>query len=143
MDEMLNEVLNDFYLDCTNLNLNDHRLMYNQMLNVMDEMLQEVFDDLVLADDQNLILGPYNTYNVPPNDGQHTFNWNDAIHHLNLLGLHKAKEYIEDAVGYPNQNPPIPPNDPALSFLVGQYNLWINGNEENNFSPLFNVNTCN
>lgn len=112
------ELLNDFAIDCDVANLLDHRLMYNRMVDVMNEMLNEVFNDLVATEDLN-----------PPYwmaDGTQ-FNWNDAMHYLNLSGLQEANEYIEDNVANPN-----------IEQLVIDYTNKIN---DDSFG--FNHETCN
>ena len=117
------ELLNDFYIDCA---VNQHRLMYNQMVNAMDEMLEDVFNNLIAPEDQDLTNNPQYMYGVPPNDGQHTFNWQDAFHYFNLNGLQQATEYQQDIL-----------QDPATPFLVGKYSIYINDPSR------FNQNSCN
>jgi len=88
------------------------------MLDVMDNiLLQEVFDDLIALEDINTNFELNSSYD---------FNWNDAIHYLNISGLDKAKEYIEDAIGYPQQN--IPNNNSLylrnFPFFRKNYNWY-------------------
>ena len=101
------------------------------MLTVMDEMLTEVLNDLVAPEDISASFEINSSYN---------FNWNDAIHYLNIGGLERTTEYIEDAIGKPNLTPPIPPNNPNLAFLNLMYNTLVNCNTCNDS---FNHNTCN
>jgi len=116
------ELLNNFSVNCAVNQPNQHRLMYNQMVNAMDEMLEEVFDDLVAPEDLNQVQYFY----PPPNGEQHIFNWQDALHYINLIGLQEAIEYIQD-----NQQ------DPSISYLVDKYESYINNTIN------LNHNTCN
>ena len=118
------ELLNDFTLDCDVNQPVQHRLMYNRMVNAMDEMLAEVFEDLVATEDQDLTGNPIYMY-PPPNGDQHVFNWVDAFHYLNLAGLKEAKEFKEDNL-----------QDPSISYLISEYKFHLND------SPRFNHSTC-
>ncbi len=96
------------------------------MVNTMDEMLEEIFNDLVAPEDQDLNTNPQYIYDVPPNDGVHTFNWQDAFHYMNLNGLQQATEYNQDVL-----------QTPSISFLVSKYAIYIKDPSR------FNQNTCN
>jgi len=72
-------------------------LEFNRMVNEINEILEEVFDDLVALEDQDLSNNPIYMF-PPPNGIQHAFNWQDAMHYMNLNGLKKAKEYLDEAM---------------------------------------------
>lgn len=92
--------------------------MYNRMLDVMEEMLTEVFNDLIAAEDLNA--------NYWFQTVSHQFNWNNAIHYITLGGLEKANEYIEDNIA-----------NPILSAIVSEHNEILKDGSK------FNKNTCN
>lgn len=91
----MGELLNIFDYNCVSNAINEHNLMYNSLIPVMNNMLNEVFDDLVAFEDVN----PDIIFQLPLESGidppiiNHPFIWEEALYYLSLQGLQHANEF--------------------------------------------------
>jgi len=120
----LGELLNDFNYNCIENATNDHNLMFNLLIPVMVQQLNEVFNSLVATED----LDPTLFFYPPPNGNQHSFTWENAIYYMSLEGLEEANSYTSTTTEIPNYS--------TSEALKQEYHILINN------SSTFNHSTC-
>ena len=84
-DKDLEELLIEMEYDCLNTAVSDHDLIFNGLIEHMEEILEEAFPDLVAPEDFN----PNINY-FPPNantDDPIPFGWTSGYHYISLSGL--------------------------------------------------------
>ena len=133
-NQELDQLLNQFNYGCLSTAVNEHDLMFNILVPYMQQLLNEVFNDLVALEDLESIFNFYPCFTCPT----HTFTWQNALYFMSLAGL--------DDTDNPNDafSTEIPIGSTEF-YLYNQYNILINHYDTSTIPPStnFNYNTCN
>lgn len=122
VNQRFEELLISLDYGCLTTADNDHDIMFEGFIPVMEQILNEAFDDLVSIEDHN----PDINYYPPPNGDLYTFNWQEALFYISLDGLGTTDAFDAQI----NQNE-------TQNNLFDSYIMDIRN------PNLFNLNICN
>ena len=117
----LGNLLNNFSYNCIENASNDHNLMFNLLLPIIQQQLSEVLDELVASENIN----PDHNFYPPPTGEQHVFSWDKALYYMSLNGLHEANSYTTTTSDTPNES--------TANSLFIEYNQFINNEDSSNY----------
>lgn len=134
----LGELLNDFNYNCIENATNDHNLMFNLLVPIMQNMLEEIYTDLVDSEDINYDYNFWWDFSQTEPETWHWLNETDSngnisegcLFYMSLVGLGQASSF----------NTSITQNT-RHQFLFSKYNSLINNTISS--QATFNFSTCN